>query len=90
VADDLAFPNGLVVTPENATLIVAESFARRLTALGIIDRPLERKPVRGAAPGRDDQVPEVRSTGSLRVTGGPFGGLRPIAPASEEDTCPGE
>lgn len=32
VADGLAFPNGMVVTPDNATLIVAESFARRLTA----------------------------------------------------------
>jgi sugar lactone lactonase YvrE len=35
VADDLAFPNGMVATPDNATLIVAESFARRLTAFDI-------------------------------------------------------
>ncbi|HJS26976.1 MAG TPA: SMP-30/gluconolactonase/LRE family protein, partial [Actinomycetota bacterium] len=35
VADDLAFPNGMVVTPDNATLIVAESFARRLSAFEI-------------------------------------------------------
>ncbi len=35
VAEDLAFPNGMVVTPDNATLIVAESFARRLTAFDI-------------------------------------------------------
>jgi sugar lactone lactonase YvrE len=35
VADDLAFPNGMVVTADNATLIVAESFARRLTAFDI-------------------------------------------------------
>ncbi|HET6713061.1 MAG TPA: SMP-30/gluconolactonase/LRE family protein [Actinomycetota bacterium] len=35
VADDLAFPNGMVVTPDNRTLIVAESFARRLTAFSI-------------------------------------------------------
>jgi sugar lactone lactonase YvrE len=35
VADGLAFPNGMVVTPENNTLIVAESFARRLTAFDI-------------------------------------------------------
>lgn len=35
VADGLAFPNGMVVTPDNATLIVAESFARRLTAFEI-------------------------------------------------------
>lgn len=35
VADDLAFPNGMVVTPDNSTLIVAESFARRLTVYDI-------------------------------------------------------
>ena len=35
VAHGLAFPNGMVVTPDNATLIVAESFARRLTAFDI-------------------------------------------------------
>lgn len=35
VADGLAFPNGMVVTPDNKTLIVAESFARRLTAFDI-------------------------------------------------------
>lgn len=35
VADDLAFPNGVVITPDNATLIVAESIAGRLTAFDI-------------------------------------------------------
>jgi len=35
VADDLAFPNGIVVTPENSTLIVAESYGNRLTAFDI-------------------------------------------------------
>jgi sugar lactone lactonase YvrE len=35
VADDLAFPNGIVVTPDNSTLIVAESYANRLTAFDI-------------------------------------------------------
>jgi sugar lactone lactonase YvrE len=34
-ADGLAFPNGMVVTPDNGTLIVAESFARQLTAFDI-------------------------------------------------------
>jgi sugar lactone lactonase YvrE len=37
VADELAFPNGMVVTPDNRTLIVAESFAARLTAFDIAD-----------------------------------------------------
>jgi sugar lactone lactonase YvrE len=35
VADGLAFPNGMAVTPDNGTLIVAESFAARLTAFDI-------------------------------------------------------
>ena len=35
MADGIAFPNGMAVTPDNATLIVAESFARRLTAFDI-------------------------------------------------------
>jgi sugar lactone lactonase YvrE len=37
VADGIAFPNGMVVTPDNSTLIIAESFARRLTAFDIDD-----------------------------------------------------
>jgi sugar lactone lactonase YvrE len=35
VAGGIEFPNGMVVTPDNSTLIVAESFARRLTAFDI-------------------------------------------------------
>jgi sugar lactone lactonase YvrE len=35
VADGIAFPNGMAVTPDNRTLVVAESFARRLTAFDI-------------------------------------------------------
>jgi sugar lactone lactonase YvrE len=35
VADDLSFPNGMVVTPDNSTLIVAESFTGRLLAFEI-------------------------------------------------------
>jgi sugar lactone lactonase YvrE len=35
VADGLGFPNGMAVTPDNATLIVAESYANRLTAFDI-------------------------------------------------------
>jgi sugar lactone lactonase YvrE len=37
VAEDLAFPNGMAVTPDNATLIVAESYGNRLTAFDIGD-----------------------------------------------------
>jgi sugar lactone lactonase YvrE len=35
VADGCAFPNGMVVTPDNATLILAESYGHRLTAFDI-------------------------------------------------------
>jgi sugar lactone lactonase YvrE len=35
VADDLDFPNGMVITPDRRTLIVAESMGRRLTAFTI-------------------------------------------------------
>jgi sugar lactone lactonase YvrE len=35
VADGLAFPNGMAVTPDNSTLVVAESYARKLTAFDI-------------------------------------------------------
>jgi sugar lactone lactonase YvrE len=37
VASDIAFPNGMVITPDNRTLIVAESFAARLTAFDIAE-----------------------------------------------------
>lgn len=37
VADGIAFPNGMVVTPDNSTLIVAESYQGRLTAFEIAE-----------------------------------------------------
>ena len=37
VADGIAFPNGMVVTPDNKTLVVAESFTGNLTAFDIAD-----------------------------------------------------
>jgi len=35
VAEDLAFPNGMAVTADNATLVVAESHGERLTAFDV-------------------------------------------------------
>jgi sugar lactone lactonase YvrE len=35
VADQIAFPNGMAVTEDNSTLIIAESFASKLTAFEI-------------------------------------------------------
>ncbi len=37
VAGDLEFPNGMVLTPDGTTLIVAESTGRRLTAFDVAD-----------------------------------------------------
>lgn len=36
-ADDLMFPNGMVVTPDGRTLIVAETFAHKLTAFDVAE-----------------------------------------------------
>ena len=35
VADDIHFPNGMAIAPDNSTLVIAESFARRLSAFDI-------------------------------------------------------
>jgi len=46
VADDLLFPNGCVITPDGGTLIVAETFGKRLTAFDIApDGTLSRRRV---------------------------------------------
>jgi sugar lactone lactonase YvrE len=46
VADGVAFPNGMAVTPDNATLIVAESYGKKLTAFTIdADGGLSRRRV---------------------------------------------
>jgi sugar lactone lactonase YvrE len=46
VADDIQFPNGMVIAPDNRTLIISESFAGRLTAFDIgADGGLSRRRV---------------------------------------------
>jgi sugar lactone lactonase YvrE len=35
VADNIAFPNGMAITPDNSTLIIAESHGKKLTAFNI-------------------------------------------------------
>ena len=37
VANGIEFPNGMAVTPDNSTLIIAESHGKRLTAFTIAD-----------------------------------------------------
>ena len=52
VADGLAFPNGMAVTPDNNTLIVAESYGERLTAFDIAaDGSLANRRVWAELPG---------------------------------------
>lgn len=52
VAEDLMFPNGMVITPDGKTLIVGETFANRLTAFDIQpDGGLTRRRVFAETPG---------------------------------------
>ena len=52
VADDLAFPNGMAISPDGATLVVAESYANRLTACDIgSDGSLGKRRVWAQTPG---------------------------------------
>lgn len=53
VAEDLHFPNGAVITPDGAMLIIAESYAQRLTAFDIAaDGTLSRRRVWAELPAR--------------------------------------
>jgi sugar lactone lactonase YvrE len=46
VADSFAFPNGMAITPDNSTLIVAESHGKKLTAFDIaVDGTLSNRRV---------------------------------------------
>lgn len=52
VAWDLHFPNGCVITPDGRTLIVAESYAARLTAFSInVDGSLSARRIWASLPG---------------------------------------
>ncbi|TCO30564.1 sugar lactone lactonase YvrE [Kribbella steppae] len=52
VADELAFPNGMVITPDNSILIIAESFGGVLTAYDIAgDGSLSNRRVWAPHPG---------------------------------------
>ena len=74
VADAIAFPNGMVVTPDNSTLIVAESFAGRLTAFDIARR---RQPVEPAGLGRPRRWRPTASASTPRARSGTHGRAPP-------------
>ena len=64
VAEDLDFPNGMVITPDRKTLIVAESTGRRLTAFTIGDgRRAGRPPDFRRRPGRPARRHRARRRG---------------------------
>jgi len=66
VADDLQFPNGMAVTDDNSTLIVAESYAGRLTAFDITaDGTLTNRRVWAAVAGSAPDGICVDTTGAL-------------------------
>ena len=57
VAEGLAFPNGMAVTPDNSTLIVAESYGQKLTAFSITeDGSLRDRRVWAACEGYPDGI----------------------------------
>src|SRR3989442_350677 len=57
VADDLDCPNGIVLTPDGSTLIVAESFGGRLTAYDVgADGWLSARRIHAELPASDDHV----------------------------------
>jgi len=57
VADGIAFPNGMAVTPNNKTLIIAESHGKKLTALDIAsDGSLSNRRVWAALDGPPDGI----------------------------------
>jgi sugar lactone lactonase YvrE len=52
VADDLAFPNGMAISPDGATLVVAESYANRLSCYEVGgDGGLDNRRVWAETPG---------------------------------------
>jgi sugar lactone lactonase YvrE len=66
VADGLAFPNGIAVTPDNSTLIVAESYGTRLTAFDIsTDGSLSNRRVWADLPGAHPDGICVDAEGSV-------------------------
>ena len=65
-ADGLAFPNGMVITEDGATLIVAESYAEQLTAFDIADDgTLSGRRVWAATPGEHPDGICADTTGAI-------------------------
>ena len=82
VAGDIQFPNGMVITPDDRTLIVSESFAGRLTAFDIdADGGLSNRRVFAEGFGPDGIC--LDAEGSVWVGGGATAGPFSIVRVAE-------
>ena len=81
VADGIQFPNGMVITPDNRTLIISESFAARLTAFDIDpDGGLSQRRVFAGELGPDGIC--LDAEGAVWTGSGGYGVVR-VAPGGE-------
>jgi sugar lactone lactonase YvrE len=81
VAGDIQFPNGMVITPDNRTLIISESFAGQLTAFDIdADGGLSRRRVFAGGLGPDGIC--LDAEGAVWVSTGGSSVVR-VAPGGE-------
>lgn len=81
VAGEIQFPNGMVITPDNRTLIISESFAGQLTAFDIEpDGGLAGRRVFASKLGPDGIC--LDAEGAVWVSSGGFGVVR-VAPGGE-------
>ncbi len=81
VAGDIQFPNGMVITPDNRTLIISESFAGQLTAFDIEpDGGLANRRLFASKLGPDGIC--LDAAGAVWVSSGAFGLVR-AAPGGE-------
>jgi sugar lactone lactonase YvrE len=72
VADGLLFPNGCVITPDGATLIVGETFGARLTAFSIAaDGSLHARRTWAALPGKSPDGICLDADGAVWVASPP-------------------
>ena len=76
VADDIQFPNGMVITPDNRTLIISESFAGR--SPHSTSTPTEGCPTAGSSP---EDSPRTASASTPKARSGSAPGSRwPASP----------
>ena len=70
VADDVAFPNGMAVTGDNSTLVLAESYGNILTAFDIAAERHSVQPATLGRPGRGRTGRHLPGCGGSRLVRG--------------------